>query len=75
MICPICGRQYSAPPAVSRADGSEICPVCGAAESMAVSPGDTIDVAPIIYNDGTIKGTALMRVSYPTLYTGSPAYS
>ena len=33
--CPICGRQYSAPPATSRADGSEICPVCGAEESMA----------------------------------------
>ncbi len=40
-----------------------------------VSPGDTIDVAPVIYNDGTIQGTALMRVSYPTLSTGSPAYS
>ena len=40
-----------------------------------VSPGDTIDVAPIIYNDGTIKGTALMRVSYPMLSNGSPAYS
>lgn len=40
-----------------------------------VSPGDTIDVMPIIYNDGTIKGTALMKVSYPVLSTGSPAYS
>lgn len=36
--CPICGRQYSAPLAMSRADGSEICPVCGAAESMAGFP-------------------------------------
>lgn len=36
--CPICGRQYSAPPAKSRVDGSEICPVCGAAESMAGFP-------------------------------------
>ncbi len=33
--CPICGRVYSAPPAMSRIDGSEICPVCGAEESMA----------------------------------------
>ena len=40
-----------------------------------VSPGDTIDVAPMIYNDGTIQGTALMRVSYPVLSNGSPAYS
>ena len=40
-----------------------------------VSPGDTIDVAPVIYNDGTIKGTALMKVSYPALSDGSSAYS
>ena len=39
-----------------------------------VSPGDTIDVAPIIYNDGTIQGTALMRVNYPTQSDGSPTY-
>ena len=38
MICKNCGREYSAPPAISRADGSEICPVCGAAESMAGFP-------------------------------------
>ena len=36
--CPIYGRQYSAPPATSRTDGSEICPVCGTAESMAGFP-------------------------------------
>ena len=33
-----CGREYSAPPAISRADGSEVCPACGAAESMAGFP-------------------------------------
>ena len=32
--CPVCGRRYSAPPAVSRKNGSDICPVCGAAESI-----------------------------------------
>ena len=36
--CPICGRQYSAPSAMSRADGSEICPVCGAEESLSGFP-------------------------------------
>ena len=40
-----------------------------------VSPGDTIDVAPVIYNDGTIQGTALMKVSYPVKSDGSSAYS
>ena len=40
-----------------------------------VSPGDTIDVDPVIYNDGTIQGTVLMKVSYPTLSNASPAYS
>ena len=40
-----------------------------------VSPGDTIDVAPVIYNDGTIKGTALMRVSYPVINSDTPVYS
>ena len=38
--CPICGRQYSAPPAMSRADGSEICPVCAAEESLSAFSED-----------------------------------
>ena len=33
-VCPVCGRRYSAVPATSRVDGSDICPVCGAAESV-----------------------------------------
>ncbi len=40
-----------------------------------VSPGVTIDVAPVIKNDGTLTGTAVVRVSYPVLSDGSPAYS
>ena len=32
--CPKCGRQYSAPPAMSRIDTSEICPVCGSIEGL-----------------------------------------
>lgn len=34
--CPICGRQYAAPSAISRIDNkTEICPVCGAMESIS----------------------------------------
>ena len=38
MICKNCGRQYSAPPAMSRNGLGDICPMCGAAESMAGFP-------------------------------------
>ncbi len=33
-VCPVCGRQYLAPPAISRNGMGDICPVCGAAESI-----------------------------------------
>ena len=34
-ICPKCGREYSAPPAISRTDNkTNICPVCGIAEAL-----------------------------------------
>ena len=36
--CPKCGRQYTAPPALSRENGEDICPVCGAEESIAFLP-------------------------------------
>lgn len=32
--CPVCGRRYSAPPAMSRKGLGDICPVCGAAEAV-----------------------------------------
>ena len=39
--CPKCGRQYTAPPAISRTDNeTEICPVCGAEESIVFLPED-----------------------------------
>lgn len=40
MVCKNCGRQYSAPPTTSRLDGSDICPVCGAEESLSAFPDD-----------------------------------
>lgn len=34
-ICPICGRKYTEPPALSRRDNStQICPQCGTAEAI-----------------------------------------
>ncbi len=35
-ICPRCGRTYTAPPALSRADNTtRICPDCGTLEALA----------------------------------------
>lgn len=43
-VCPICGEEYNAPPALSRADGkSLICPDCGIREaltSIGVEPNE-----------------------------------
>ena len=34
-ICPLCGREYAAPPALSRADNKTlICPLCGTREAL-----------------------------------------
>jgi RNA polymerase subunit RPABC4/transcription elongation factor Spt4 len=33
-ICPICGKEYTDAPAVSRKDGSDICLECGAEEAL-----------------------------------------
>ena len=34
-VCPIYGRTYTAPPAISRTDNkTEICPVCGSREAI-----------------------------------------
>ena len=33
-VCPLCGREYTEPPALSRADNAtDICPVCGMMEA------------------------------------------
>lgn len=37
-MCPVCGRRYSAVPATSRKGLEDICPVCGAAESLEFLP-------------------------------------
>lgn len=38
-ICPMCGRRYTEPPALSRADNAtDICPECGMMEALASIP-------------------------------------
>lgn len=38
-ICPRCGRTYTEPPALSRADNeTDICPECGMMEALAAIP-------------------------------------
>lgn len=33
--CPLCGKEYAAPPALSRKDNkTEICPDCGTREAL-----------------------------------------
>ncbi len=37
--CPICKREYTEPPALSRVDNaSDICPDCGMMEALAAMP-------------------------------------
>lgn len=38
-ICPVCGRSYTDPPALSRRDDkTDICPECGMREALAAIP-------------------------------------
>lgn len=39
-VCPICGRRYTAPPALSRTvNAADICPKCGIMEALAAMEG------------------------------------
>ena len=38
-VCPLCGKQYTAPPALSRRDNAtSICPECGTMEALDSVP-------------------------------------
>ncbi len=38
-ICPVCGKEYTAPSAMSRKDNkTEICPLCGMREALDAAP-------------------------------------
>lgn len=54
--CPICGKQYSEHPALSRVDGTTlICPDCGtreALESIGVSKEEQDKILGIIHGIG-----------------------
>ena len=57
--CPICGREYTEHPALSRADGvTLICPDCGtreALESIGVSKEQQDKILGIIHGAGRSK--------------------
>ena len=57
--CPICGREYSEHPALSRVDGvTLICPDCGtreALESIGVSKEQQDKILGIIHGAGRSK--------------------
>ena len=37
--CPVCGKEYTAPPAISHKDNkTEICPLCGMREALDAAP-------------------------------------
>ena len=49
--CPKCGEWYGERPAVSRIDGSDICPDCGireAMDSMGVDPEEAERVVDVV---------------------------
>ena len=37
MICPKCKEEFTLHPAISRKDGSKICPLCGSKEAIEIS--------------------------------------
>ena len=55
-ICPVCGREYHEPPALSRLDNSTlICPDCGVREalcSIGVSESEQEEILGIIHRVG-----------------------
>ena len=60
--CPICGRTYTAPPAISREDNkTEICPVCGMAQALSAA-GIKEDAAKELLRTAEEKEIAMGRV-------------
>lgn len=47
--CPVCGKEYAAPPAISRKDNATpICPLCGMREALDATPLTKAQKAEII---------------------------
>lgn len=53
-VCPLCGRTYTEPPALSRVDNKTyICPDCGTRQALAslgVSPDEQEHIVQTIHN-------------------------
>jgi len=48
-ICQVCGKSYTAPPAISRKDNkTEICPLCGMREALAAAQIPEEQIAAIL---------------------------
>lgn len=48
-VCPLCGKAYSAPPALSRTDNETlICPDCGTREALESIGVDTAEQEQIL---------------------------
>ena len=48
-ICPICGGEYSAPPALSRRDNkTRICPDCGTREALQAAGANEQTISAIL---------------------------
>ena len=56
-VCPLCGKAYAAPPALSRTDNETlICPDCGirqALESIGISTEEQDKILSIIHRTRT----------------------
>lgn len=56
-ICPICGQEYTAPPAISRKDNkTEICPDCGTQEALDAAGVDAKTAAEIMQTIHAAQG-------------------
>ena len=61
-VCPICGRNYSVPPALSRTDNqTEICPICGM-EAALDAAGIKKEAAKELLRSAEEKEIAMGRV-------------
>lgn len=55
-ICLLCGKEYTEPPAISRADNTtEICPDCGTREALDAAGVDTKTAAEIMQTIAAAK--------------------
>ena len=58
--CPVCGKEYSGHPAISRKDNvTEICPTCGTREALSaagISEEKQAEIISVIEEGGRNRG-------------------